>query len=275
MMTRLPTATRGGIFLVLSIVLLLAAPTGAAESGAPEVMVYAAASLRDVLGAIAPICEKRAGVRLVHNFGASNDLARQIVAANKADIFFSADEAWMDHVVGAGLVETASRRALLSNRLVVVVPAESNIPIRSVADLTQDEVKRVALANPESVPAGRYAKAWLQTAGLWEKIASKVVPAPDVRAALATVEAGAVEAGIVYRTDAAIARGARVAFVAPAEQGPRISYPVAALRDRPHLDAARRAIDCYGGAEAKDLFERAGFIVLDAGTASDAPAVPR
>ena len=261
-----------------AIVLLLAATIGAPEPGAaaqPEIMVYAAASLRDVLGAIEPICERQAGVHLVHNFGASNDLARQIVAANKADIFFSADEAWMDHVAGAGLIEPASRRSLLSNRLVVVVPADSAIPIRSVADLTLDAVKRVSLANPEAVPAGRYARAWLQTAGVWDKVAGKVVPAPDVRAALATVEAGAVEAGIVYRTDAAISRRAKVAFVAPADQGPRISYPVAALKDRPHLDAARRAIACYGEVEAKDLFERAGFIVLDAGTTSPPAASGR
>jgi len=261
-----------------AIVLLIAATTGATDPGAagqPEIMVYAAASLRDVLETIDPICEMQAGVHLVHNFGASNDLARQIVAADKADIFFSADDAWMDHVVEAGLVDTASRRALLSNRLVVVVPADSNIPIRSVADLTLDAVNRVSLANPEAAPAGRYAKAWLQTAGVWDKVAGKVVPAPDVRAALATVEAGAVEAGIVYRTDAAISRRAKVAFVAPADQGPRISYPVAALKDRPHLDAARRAIACYGGVKAKDLFERAGFIVLGVGTTSDRAAAPR
>ncbi len=272
---RTPSRTRT---VALSIVLLYTASGAASQSpSAPvvEVMVYAASSLKEVLGTIGPICEKQAGARLVHNFGASNDLARQIVAANKADIFFSADEAWMDHVAGAGLVEPASRRALLSNRLVVVVPAESSIVLRSVADLARDAVKRVALANPAAVPAGRYAKAWLEMAGVWGKVAGKVVPAPDVRAAVAMVEAGAADAGIVYRTDAAIARRARVAFVAPADDGPRIAYPVAALRERPHVGAARRAIECYAGPVARDLFERAGFIVLDAGTTSGAPAAPR
>jgi molybdate transport system substrate-binding protein len=227
-----------------------------------ELTVYAAASLRDALGEIATICEGPTGSRLLFNFGASNDLARQIVAAHKADIFFSADESWMEHVAGAGLVDAASRRALLSNRLVVVAPSDSTLAVAGAADLARASIRRLALANPDAVPAGRYAKAWLEKSGVWEKVRDRVVPGTDVRATLATVEAGAVEAGIVYRTDAAITSRVRVVYVVPEEEGPRIVYPVAAMGDRPHLDTARRVVDCFSGQKAREQFERLGFVTI-------------
>ncbi len=268
--------------IVALAVLLGTAATAAAAPGATpgasagqptpsvEITVYAATSLKDALTAIQPICERQTGARLVFNFGASNDLARQIVAANKADVFFSADEGWMNRVADAGLVDATSRRNLLTNRLVVVVPDDSTLSVNSAADLTKPEVKRLSLANPEAVPAGRYAKAWLEKAGVWDKVSEKVIPAVDVRAALAAVEAGAVEAGVVYRTDAAIARRVRVALVVPEDEGPPITYPVAALGDRPHLDRARLLTACFAGHESGDVFGRFGFVVLPT-EASDAP----
>jgi molybdate transport system substrate-binding protein len=242
---------------------LLATLGSLAADPAPEVTVYAAASLRDALQAIAPLCEPKAQVQLVFNFGASNDLARQIVGANKADVFFSADETWMDHVAKEGLVDASSRRDLLGNRLVVVVPRGSGLSITDAAALATDAVKRLALASPDAVPAGKYAKAWLEKLGLWEKVQERVVPFPDVRATLAAVEAGAVDAGVVYRTDAAIATGVSVAFEVPPGDGPRISYPVAALAQRPAIEAARRTVSCFGGPEARAVFERLGFVVLE------------
>ena len=245
--------------------------SGAVLSAAPaapmEITVYAAASLKDALGAIAPVCESRTGAHPIFNFGASNDLARQIIAANKADIFFSADSGWMDEVAKAGLLDESSRRSLLSNRLVVVVPADSTLRIGSAADLAGHAIKRLSLANPAAVPAGTYAKAWLEKAGVWEKVSGRVVPAPDVRAALAAVESGAIEAGIVYKTDAAIAKHAKVTFEVPEQEGPRIVYPVAAVKDRPLTEAARRTVACYTGNEARAIFERFGFIVLPGGPA--------
>jgi molybdate transport system substrate-binding protein len=241
-----------------------AAAAAPAAAGPPiELAMYAAASLKDALGAIAPVCEGRTGTKMVFNFGASNDLARQIVAADKADVFLSADEGWMDKVAEAGLLDAASRRSLLSNRLVVVVRSDSTLSIASGADLGSDAVKRLALANPDAVPAGRYAKAWLEQAGTWDKVRERVVPATDVRAALAAVEAGAVDAGIVYRTDAAIAKKVKVAWTVPESEGPKISYPIAAMKNSPRHDLARRVVDCYEGKEAHDLFERFGFVVLD------------
>lgn len=245
-----------------SLPVVRAAAPASPRQAPVEVVVYAAASLRDVLQQIAPACERALDTHLVFNFGASNDLARQIEAANKADVFLSADETWMDHVARAGLVDTASRRSLLSNRLVVVGASDSAMRVGSASDLNSPAVRRMALANPEAVPAGKYAKAWLEKAGTWAAVADRVVPLPDVRAALAAVESGAAEVGIVYRTDAAISRKVKVLFEVPAAEGPRISYAVAALGGRPNIDAARQFVAWFAGPDAVAAFERSGFIVL-------------
>lgn len=231
-----------------------------AEREPVAIQFYAAASLRDVLYELEPALERMTGTSVTLNLGASSDLARQIVAANKADVYFSADEAWMDHVAEAGLVDETSRRSPLSNRLVVVVPADSGLEIRSAADLVAPTVRRLSLAHPETVPAGKYAKAWLESRGEWVAVAERVVPALDVRAALAAVESGAVEAGVVYSTDAAISHGVRVAYVVPESAGPQISYALAALAERPHLDAARAVVAWLAGPQAAPVFERFGFV---------------
>jgi molybdate transport system substrate-binding protein len=234
----------------------------AAAPEPPELTLYAAASLRDALQAAAPACERESGSRLVFNFGASNDLARQILAANKADVFFSADEAWMDQVVEAGLVDSGSRRPLLSNRLVVVGAREGGPEIHGAADLAGTGIRRLSLANPEAVPAGKYAKAWLQKAGVWEAVAERVLPGLDARAALAAVESGGAEAGIVYRTDAAISGKVRVLYEVPEADGPAISYPIAALGERPALETSRRLVACLAGDAAAEVFRRLGFVVV-------------
>lgn len=243
--------------------LILVLPGAAALPAAQpiEIQIYAAASLRDALQELAPAAERATGTRLVFNLGASNDLARQIIAANKADAFFSADEAWMERVAEAGLVDAASRRSPLANQLVVVVPADSALAIQSAADLASPAVRRLSLANPEAVPAGKYARAWLAAHGQWQAVAGRVVPALDVRAALAAVESGAVEAGIVYRTDAALSARVRVAYTVAAGDGPPIAYALAALRERPNLEAARAVVAWLGGPEAAPVFAHFGFIV--------------
>jgi len=249
----------GLVVLVTSVESGSAAPNAAAEPS--EVMVYAAASLRDVLLSLAQTCEGLANVRLIFNFGASNDLARQIMAANKADLFFSADETWMDKVSEEGLLDVASRRSLLSNRLVVVVPLDSLATLSGPAALAGPAVKRICLADPGAVPAGKYARAWLEKTGQWKAVKERIVPALDVRAVLAAVESGAVEAGVVYRTDAAISKKVRIVYEVPEGDGPRISYAIAVLKDRPHYETARRALDCLTGEQALRTFETYGFLI--------------
>lgn len=242
---------------------MLATSLGASIAAAGpdiELTVYAAASLGDVLREIAPVCERRSGARAVFNIASSSDLARQILAANKADLFLSADEHWMEHVARAGLIDPSSRRSFLSNRLVVIAPADSPLRISGPADLADPRVRRLSMADPESVPAGRYARSWLESEGYWERIAERVVPTLDVRAALAAVEMGVVDAGIVYATDARTSKRVRVLHEVPLERAPRISYSLAALVERPYLEAARRFGDCLAGPEGLAAFERHGFI---------------
>lgn len=247
--------------VVLALLLVASAAAGRlAAAGPVELQVYAAASLRDALEELSPALERATGARPVLNLGASSDLARQIVAANRADLFFSADPAWMDHVAAAGLVDADSRRAPLANRLAVVVPADSPLAIGSAADLARPGIRRLSLADPEAVPAGKYARAWLDARGIWRRVEARVIPALDVRAALAAVESGAADAGIVYRTDAAVSKRVRVALEVPESEGPPITYVLAALRDRPHLELARAAVAWLCGPEAVAVFERLGFV---------------
>ena len=251
---------------VLALLLLAVIPgsRGLAAGERPhpvEISFYAAASLRDALQETVPRCESSLGVRLVFNFGASSDLARQIIAAAKADVFLSADEDWMDRVAAAGLVDAGSRRSVLSNRLVVVGPAGTPLRVTAAPGLRQPSVRRIALANPEAVPAGKYARDWLEKAGLWVSLRDRVVPALDVRAALAAVESGAADVGIVYRTDAAISMKVRILYEVPETDGPRISYAVAALKGRGDPETARRVAAWLAGPEAAAIFEKHGFIV--------------
>ncbi len=234
---------------------------GASSAAAADLVVFAAASLTDSLKATANDFEKRSGDRVIFNFAASSTLARQIEAGAPADIFFSADEARMDGLEKQGRLVDGSRRTLLSNSLVIVVASERGAAVRKPADLASGEVKRLALAEPRTVPAGIYAKEYLQRQNLWTAVAGKVVPTENVRAALAAVEAGNVEAGIVYKTDAAISKKVKVVFEVPAGDAPAIRYPVAALKDSKQLDAARRFLKHLASDEAGRVFERFGFIV--------------
>jgi molybdate transport system substrate-binding protein len=250
-----------GLGMLLLAGLFAASPARSAGAGKPEIVIDAAASLREALEEVAPRCEKTAGVTIVLNLGASSDLARQIEAAGKADLFFSADEFQVDRLAKSGLVEEGTRRSILSNRLEVITPEDSSLALKSAKDLAAKSVRHLSLANPESVPAGEYAKAWLEKAGVWDSVKDRVVPGVDVRAALAMVSSGAAEAGIVYATDAAIDPRVRVLLAAPAEEAPPISYPLVVLKGRPSQEAARRVAACLSGEEALAIYAHRGFIV--------------
>jgi molybdate transport system substrate-binding protein len=246
----------------LLLLALLLASLGSAPRvalAADEVVVFAAASLTDAVTEIARDFGNRSGARVVMSFGGSNDLARQIRAGAPADVFVSASAARMDEVVRAGLVRPEDRVDLLSNRLVVVVPARSGLKLEAPQDLLR--TRRLALGDPEAVPAGIYAREWLERMGLWARLRERVVPALDVRAALVAVESGAVDAGVVYRTDVALAKGVRVAFEVPAGENPRILY-VAGLLASSSKKAARAFFEDLQSPSARSVFERLGFEVL-------------
>jgi molybdate transport system substrate-binding protein len=174
------------------------------------------------------------------------------------DLFISADEAQMDAVATAGQLDTASRVDLLSNQLVIIMPPGAK-PIASPKDLTGATVRHIALADPAAVPAGVYAKRYLESLGLWSGIAPKVVPTLDVRAALAAVDAGNADAAFVYRTDAAMAHEAVTVFQVPIADGPPIVYPAAIVKNAPHAAAARAFLTYLRAPNARAVFEHFGF----------------
>jgi molybdate transport system substrate-binding protein len=241
---------------ILALFLLMSSVTLHAD----DVQVFAAASLTDALKEIATTYEKSCGDKILFNFAASNTLGMQIKAGAPADIFFSADEAKMNDLAKDGLIATDSRKDLLSNSLVIVVPADSAIKLTSAAQLTDPQVKKIALGQPESVPAGVYAKAYLQKIGLWDKVSGEIVPCESVRAALAAVETGNVDAGIVYKTDALHSKKVAVAYEVPVADGPAIAYPIALVQGSRHADAAKNFLDYLSQPDSVKTFEKYGFI---------------
>lgn len=218
--------------------------------------VSAAASLQDALRDIA---RGYRGAAILFNFEASSLLARQIVAGAPADVFISADEAKMDQVEKAGLVEKGTRRVLLSNTLVIAVPSDSKLKISSPQDL--EKARMIAIGQPDSVPAGIYAKAFLQKAGVWDRLAGKLVPTGNVRAALAAVESGDVDAAIIYKTDALIVTSVRIAYEVPAGAAPKILYPAAVIANSNDKPAARRFLGYLQSEAARKIFRRHGFLL--------------
>ena len=248
--------TRMRIILHFAGLLLMAS----GFSNAAEIHVFAAASLTDVLKEIARAYEVESGDKVVFNFAGSNFLARQIEAGAPADVFFSADEAQMNALEKKNLVVTESRRNRLSNALVVVVGADSKIQIASARDLTKPEIKRMALADPAGVPAGIYAKQYLEKQNVWPALKPKIVPTENVRAALATVESGNVEAAIVYKTDATISKRTKVALQIPASDAPAMHYPIALLKDSKHPAAAKHFLLYVFSTAATAKFQAFGFL---------------
>ena len=222
-----------------------------------EARVYAAASLTDVVGALAREFEPLRGSHVVASYGASNTLAQQIREGAAPGVFISASVEWVDKLEGWGLVEPGSRVDLLGNALVVIVPKDAEDRPATLSDLADAKYGRIALADPAAVPAGKYAKAALEKLGIFEGLRARVVAAQDVRTALAYVERGEAPVGIVYATDAAASGKVDVAVRVPAALHPRIVYPMVLVKG-----ANRRARELHEflrSAPAAAAFERAGF----------------
>jgi molybdate transport system substrate-binding protein len=227
---------------------------------AEEIEVFAAASLTNALNEIAATYEKSGGDHIIFNFAASNTLEMQIKAGAPSDIFFSADEAKMDDLEKQGLVAKGTRKDLLSNSLVIVVPGDSSATMTSAKQLADPKIQKIALGQPQSVPAGIYAKEYLQKIGIWDQIAARVIPTESVRAALAAVETGNVDAGIVYKTDALISKKVKVAYEVPVADGPAIAYPVALVQGSKHAMSAKKFLDYLSEPSSLKTFEKYGFI---------------
>jgi molybdate transport system substrate-binding protein len=239
---------------VVAVVAAVAAPTSAQRG---QVVVSAAASLTEVMEKVARAYESRTGVRVAINAGASNTLARQISTGAAVDLFVSADASQMDAVLSE--IVAGTRVNLLSNQLAIAVPSDRPRRLTSARELTHPGFKRIAIGDPAAVPAGVYAKSYLEKIGIWKAVSARMIPSASVRAALAAVENGAADAAIVYRTDLAATRRASLALVIPASDGPPIVYPAAIIRSGRNRDAARRFLSWLQDAETFRTFEAAGF----------------
>jgi len=246
--------------LVLVLLALVLLPGSAGSQPAAPVTVFAAASLTDSLKAAAAAYKGRTGIEVTLSFGASSTLARQIEQGARADLFLSADADWMDYLQKKNLI--ASRKDLLGNSLVLVAGADVKrvpkiAPHFDLAGALGD--RRLALADPASVPAGKYAKAALTALGVWDRIAPKVVQAENVRVALEYVARGEAPYGIVYATYAKVAPTVRVVGTFPESTHPPIVYPAALIK--PASPGAKAFLDFLGSAQARAIFEQAGFSV--------------
>jgi len=230
---------------------------------AETITVLAAASLSDALDEIAKAYQAKTGTLPALSFAASSTLARQIEASGGADIFVSADSDWMDYLDNRGLIAHETRENLVGNRLVLIAPTEAK-PTLVIAPhfdlLGALHGGRLAIADPDSVPAGKYAKSALTMLGVWNGVVGRTVNAENVRVALAYVARGEAPLGIVYRTDAIGEKRVHIVGTFPENSHAPIVYPAALTRDA--KPAARNFLDFLNGPQARAVFEKYGFIIL-------------
>ena len=239
------------------IALIALAPFARADN----VTVFAAASLKEALDAAVHSFESSSGNRVTVSYAGSNALARQIESGAPADIFISADTDWIDYVESRNLAVPGSKKTLLGNDLVLIAPAASRVQVKlapgvDIAAILGD--KRIALANPDAVPAGKYAKTAFTALGAWNAIEGKVAAADNVRAALALVARGETPLGVVYRTDAMAEKNVRVVDAFPVGTHPPIVYPMVVLK-RSTTPAATALAAYLAGPEARATFAKFGF----------------
>lgn len=237
-------------------------PQNATE--APKVLVElnisAAVSLKDALTEIQKNYQaKNSHIKLVYNLGASGSLQKQIEQGAPSDIFISAAPKQMDELAVKNLIRKETRKNLVANELVIVVPKDSKVDITKYEDLMKGDVKKVALGETATVPAGQYAQEVMKKLAIWDAVKDKTVFAKDVRTVLAYVETGNVEAGVVYKTDAVASNKVRFVATAPAGSHQPIVYPAAVLSGSKEQKAAEEFLLYLFSAESKAVFEKYGF----------------
>lgn len=232
---------------------------GNAARAQQELLVSAAGSLTNAFGEVGKQFEAaNSGVKVIFNFAASGALLQQIDKGAPVDVFASADQKTMDQAKEKNLILAETRKDFVSNGLVLIVPKDSNLAIKGVKDLAGTKIARIAMGNPETVPAGRYTREVLTNAGLWEKLKPKLIYAENVRQALDYVSRGEVDAGFVFSTDAAVGKDkVRVAAVAEGHQP--IRYPVVVVAGTEKRETAQRLIDFLLGTEGQTVLSRYGF----------------
>ncbi len=259
---------------IVGLLLVLLAMTGCNESSAPattaaiaepvELNVSAAASMTDALADVnEAYMQANSNVTIIANFASSGTLQKQIEQGAPADVFISAAAKQMNALQDGGLIIDNTRQDLLNNKVVLVVPGNSTLNLTDFMDLLNDDVTQIAIGDPEFVPAGTYGKQALELLGIYEQVQPKLILGSDVRQVLGYVEAGNVDAGLVYSTDAAITEGVKIVADAPAEINSKIVYPVAVIKGSEKVAAAEAYIAFLFSDEAKVIFEKYGFIVVN------------
>jgi len=240
-------------------------PLSIAAAHADDVTVFAAASLKNALDEVAEAYKAETGKTVAISYAGSNALAKQIEEGAPADIFFSADLAWMDYLEERNLIRKDSRQTLLGNEIVLVAPADSTATITLAANADVAALLgndgRLAMANIDSVPAGKYGKAALEKLRIWGSVADRIVQAENVRAALAFVATGEAPLGIVYQTDANSEPKVKTIATFPADIHPPIVYPVAMTAASTNPDA-QAFFDYLRSDKAKPAYEKQGFTIV-------------
>ena len=227
-----------------------------------ELHVSAAASLTDVMNEIGKAYEEEhPDVKVVFNYGSSGALQQAIENGGTADLFFSAAQKQMDALDKKGLLKEGTRKDLLQNEVVLIVPKDSDKDITSFDQLTSDKLQHIALGEPKGVPVGQYSEEILTKLGILDAVKAKAVYGSDVRQVLAWVASGEADAGLVYATDAAISQDVRVVAKAPAGTHKDIVYPAAILNDTKHLDTAKDFLAFVSNDKNKERFAKYGFEV--------------
>ena len=238
----------------------LCASVGRTADAPPALVIFGAASLTNALQDIGDEYKRETAHEVSFSFAASSVLARQIEAGTRADVFFSADEDWADYLQARKLIDAHSRHDIVKNRLVLIAPASSDIELKIAAHFALAAAlgeSRLATGDPASVPVGRYARAALTKLGVWDEVATHIVPAEDVRSALAFVARGETPLGIVYRTDALIEKRVRIVDTFPEDSHPPITYPAALITTA--KPGARQFLAFLRSAPARRIFEHYGF----------------
>ena len=252
-------------FSALLLIAVSLAPTAARAQDDAGLTVFAAASLKEALDEAAAAYRKQTGTPVRVSYAASSALARQIEQGAPADVFFSADLEWMDYLQQRNRLDVATRRSLLGNRLVLIAPRASKARVdlkRPATLLAALGDGRLAVGQTRTVPAGKYAKASLESLSLWNGVRPRLAESESVRAALMLVARGETPLGIVYASDAKAEPGVRVVATFPEDSHPPIVYPVAALRGA-RAAQATRFVQWLASPDADALFTKRGFAVKD------------
>lgn len=228
------------------------------QQSSKNITICAAASLKDALDEIQPKFEQEKGIKLTFSFGSSGALQKQIEEGAPADVFISAGKKQMDTLEDENLIDKESRENLLVNKLVLIVPNEYKDKIKTSSDLVDKDVK-ISIGEPESVPAGQYAKESLTYLNLWDKLSNKIVYAKDVKQVVAYVEKGEVAAGLVYNSDAAVLKDSTIVEVFDENSHKPIVYPGAIVSASKDKESAKTFIDYLNTDSAKQIFEKYRF----------------